>query len=134
MIAQLNLEVTQLVAKAKQADSTPLQDGLSIPAGITRRQERQAAPAQARAEIEARAQARYAVELTEHEKRMAARAAQQERGKRPRGRPPQAPSSTPQAGDQKKFTDVESWIMKVGNGDHFEQSDNPQPPWKWKVA
>jgi hypothetical protein len=55
---QLELEVQQLLAKAEQADATPLQDGLTIPAEITRRQERQAALARARAEIEARAQAR----------------------------------------------------------------------------
>jgi len=30
MIAQLELEVGQLIAKAEQADSTPLQDGLTI--------------------------------------------------------------------------------------------------------
>jgi hypothetical protein len=60
MIAPLELEVAQLLAKAEQADAAPLQDGLTIPAEITRRQERQAALAQARAEIEARAQARYA--------------------------------------------------------------------------
>jgi hypothetical protein len=55
MIAQLGLEVAQLPAKAEQADATPLQDGLTIPEEITRRQERKAALAQARAEIEARA-------------------------------------------------------------------------------
>jgi len=71
MIAQLELEVGQLIAKAEQADSTPLQDGLTIPQEITRRQERKAALTKARAEIEARAQARYAIELAEHEKKMA---------------------------------------------------------------
>jgi transposase len=54
-IEQLDLEVKELMAKAEQADSTPLQDGLSIPEEITRRQERKAALAKARAEIEARA-------------------------------------------------------------------------------
>ncbi len=34
MIRQLELEVQQLIAKAEQADSTPLQDGLSIPEEI----------------------------------------------------------------------------------------------------
>jgi hypothetical protein len=42
------------MAKAEQADSTPLQEGLSIPEEITRRQERKAALAKARVEIEAR--------------------------------------------------------------------------------
>ena len=79
-IEQLDLEVKELMAKAEQADSTPLQDGLSIPEEITRRQERKAALQKARAEIEARAQARYAVELAEHEKKLAERAAKERTG------------------------------------------------------
>jgi transposase len=126
MIAQLELEVKQLIAKAEQADSAPLQDGLSIPEEITRRQERKAALAQARAEIEARAQARYAIELAEHEKKMAGRAAKQERGEKVGGKPPQAPTPEPDPGDQYNFTDSESRIMKAGNGNHFEQSYNAQ--------
>ena len=126
MIAQLELEVQQLLAKAEQADATPLQDGLTIPEEITRRQERKAALAQARAEIEARAQARYAVQLAEHEAKLAERAAKQERGEKVGGKPPQAPTPTPEPGDQYNFTDPESRIMKAGNGNHFEQSYNAQ--------
>ena len=126
MIAQLELEVGQLIAKAEQADSTPLQDGLTIPQEITRRQERKAALAKARAEIEARAQARYAIELAEHEKKMAARAAKQELGEKVGGKPPKAPTPEPGPGDQYNFTDSESRIMKAGNGNHFEQSYNAQ--------
>jgi hypothetical protein len=68
-IEQLELEVAQLLAKAEQADATPLQDALSIPDEIVRRQERQAALEKARAEFELRAQARYVAELAEHERR-----------------------------------------------------------------
>ena len=124
MIAQLELEVTQLIAKAEQADSTPLQDGLSIPEEITRRQERKAALEKARAEIEARAQTHYVAELAEHEMKLAERAAKQERGQRVGGQPPQAPTPEPAPGDQYNFTDPESRIMKAGNGNHFEQSYN----------
>jgi transposase len=126
MIAQLELEVSQLLAKADQADATPLQDGLTIPAEITRRQERKAALAQARAEIEARAQARYAMQLTEHEAKLAERAAKQERGEKTGGQPPQPPTPTPAPGDQYNFTDPQSRIMKAGGGNHFEQSYNAQ--------
>lgn len=126
LIAQLELEVQQLVAKAEQADSTPLQDGLTLPGEIARRQERKAALAKARAEIEARAQARYAVELAEHQQKMAERTAKQERGERVGGRPPKAPTPEPAGTDQYNFTDAESRIMKAGNGDHFEQSYNAQ--------
>ena len=126
MIAQLELEVQQLLAKAEQADATPLQDGLTIPEEITRRQERKAALAQARAEIEARAHARYTAQLAEHERKLAERAAQKERGEKVGGKPPQPPTATPEPGDQYNFTDPESRIMKAGNGNHFEQSYNAQ--------
>src|ERR1017187_9157939 len=126
MIVQPELEVQQLLAKAEQADATPLQDGLTIPEEITRRQERKAALAQARAEIEARAHARYTAQLAEHEQRLAARAAQEQRGEKVGGQPPQPPTPTPEPGDQYNFTDPESRIMKAGNGNHFEQSYNAQ--------
>ena len=123
-IVQLEQEVAQLLAKAEKADATPLQDGLTIPEQIARRQQRQAALAKARAEIEARAHARYAVERAEHEKKMAARQAQQAEGKKPRGRGPVAPTPEPKAKDQYNFTDPESRSMKDGTG--FEQSYNAQ--------
>ena len=56
----------QLVAQAEQSDRAPLQDGLSLPAEIARRQERKVALTQTRAGIEARAQARYTPELSGH--------------------------------------------------------------------
>lgn len=126
MIAQLELEVQQLLAKAEQADATPLQAGLTIPDEITRRQERKAALAQARAEIEARAHVRYTAQLAEHEQKLAERAAKKERGEKVGGPPPQPPTPTPEPGDQYNFTDPESRIMKAGNGNHFEQSYNAQ--------
>ncbi|MEA3210842.1 MAG: hypothetical protein QOE70_3899 [Chthoniobacter sp.] len=57
---------------------------------------------------------------------MAARQAQREAGKKPRGPEPQPPSATPLPKDQFNFTDPESRIMKAGSGDHFEQAYNAQ--------
>lgn len=126
MIVQLEQEVQQLLAKAESADATPLQAGLKIPDEIVRRQERKAALARARAEIEARAQARYAAKLAEHTAKLAERAAKQERGEKVGGRVPAAPTAQPEPGDQYNFTDAASRIMKAGNGNHFEQSYNAQ--------
>jgi transposase len=125
-LEQLDLEVRELLAKAEQADRTPLQDGLTIPAEITRRRERQAALQKARAEIEARARARHAVAWAEHEQKLAERAAKKERGERVGGQPPQAPTPEPGSSDQYNYTDPESRIMKAGSGQHFEQSYNAQ--------
>ena len=126
MLIALEAEVAQLLAKAEQADATPLQEGLTIPEEIVRRQERQAALTQARAVIEARAHARYAAALAEHEKKTAERAAREERGDKARGKPPAPPRPEPKSSDQYNFTDPESRIMKAGNGQHFEQSYNAQ--------
>ena len=125
-IEQLDLEIKELLVKAEQADSTPLQEGLSIPQEVQRRQERKAKLAAARAEIEARAKARAAAELAEYQAKLAERQAQEERGEKPRGPQPKAPSQEPGPSDQINFTDAESRIMKAGNGQHFEQSYNAQ--------
>ena len=123
---QLQREVQQLLAKAEQADATPLQEGLTIPEEITRRQERRAALALARSEIEARAQARYSARLAEYQEKMAERAAQKERGEKVGAHTPQPPPPGPEPGDQHNFTDPESRIMKAGNGNHFAQCYNAQ--------
>jgi len=123
---QLDLEVHALLAKADQADSKPLEDGLTIPLEIQRRQERKAKLAAARAEIEARAKARAAAELAAYQARLAERETQKDQGKTPRGPEPTAPSEQPKPSDQYNFTDPQSRIMKAGNGQHFEQSYNAQ--------
>lgn len=60
--AQLKSEVEELLRQAEEADRSDLPDGLDIPAGLTRREERLAAIAQAKAEIERRVAERYAEE------------------------------------------------------------------------
>jgi transposase len=123
---QLDAEVNALLAKADQADSTPLEDGLTIPKEIQRRQERKAKLAAARAEMAARAKARAAAELAEYQAKLAERTAKKEQGEKPRGPEPTAPSEQPKPSDQYNFTDPESRIMKAGNGPQFEQCYNAQ--------
>ena len=125
-IGQLDQEVQELLAKAEQADSAPLQEGLNIPEEIIRRQERKAKLTAARAHIEARAHARAAAEMAEYQARLEQRAKEIESGRKPRGPAPQAPSAEPKPADQHNFTDPESRIMKAGNGQHFEQCYNAQ--------
>jgi hypothetical protein len=125
-IELLEREVSALLQKAEDADSTPLQDGLTIPAEIARRRERLEKLQQARLVIEARARERAAAERPAYEAKQAARAAQQQQGKKLGGRPPQPPRDTPLPKDQFNFTDGESRIMKSGSGEHFEQAYNAQ--------
>jgi transposase len=126
MVAQLELEVKALLRKAEAADSTPLEDGLTIPGEIARREQRKAALEKARAVIEQRARERAQQERPEYEKKVAARAAKKARGERVGGRDPKPPREKPRAKDQYNFTDGESRIMKTGNGEQFEQAYNAQ--------
>ena len=126
MMQELELEVQQLMAKAEAADSKPLQEGLSIPEEITRREERKAQLQKAREGIEERARQRAQAQQPEHEKKVAARQAKRPAGETVRGPEPQGPSSTPGPKDQYNFTDPESRIMKAGNAQHFEQAFNAQ--------
>lgn len=83
---ELDLEIEQLLKKAEEADSRPLEDGLSIEGEIIRREERKAKLKAARAEIEARAAARSAQEREQYEVKKAQRDAQRERGEKASGK------------------------------------------------
>jgi transposase len=126
MLAQLELEVKELTARAQQAENQETKDTLDLPAELTRREDRKAALQQARQIIEARAKELAAAQRLAYETKQAERQAQRDAGKPPRGPEPKAPSATPEPKAQYNFTDPSSSIMKAGNGAHFEQSYNAQ--------
>ena len=127
MIAQLELEVQELLTHAKHADAQETKiPGWDIPAELRRREHRGAALQRARRVIEARARERAAAQPPEYEAKVAARQAQRAAGKKPRGQEPVPPSAVPEPKDQYNFADPESRIMKAGNGQHFEQAYNAQ--------
>ncbi len=124
--AQLRAEVAELMAKAEAADQADVPDGMSIPDELTRREERLAKLAAAKAKIEARARARFQREQAKYEAKMAARAAKTAAtGKKPGGRVPAPPVEAPQPGDQVNLTDEDSRIMPVAGGG-FDQCYNAQ--------
>jgi transposase len=125
-IAQLDLEVQELMSRAQQAEHQETKDALDIPAELTRREDRKAALQQARQVIEARAKEMAAAQQADYEARQAQRQAQREAGKNPPGPGPTPPSATPDPKAQYNFTDPQSRIMKAGGGQHFEQSYNAQ--------
>ena len=123
--AQLQAEVEELMRLAEAADTDSLPEEMDIPQELKRREERLAKIAEAKAEIEARAQQRFEREQADYEARMARRKEKEQRtGKKPGGRPPKAPSADPQAKDQVSLTDQESRIMPSHDG--FVQSYNAQ--------
>jgi transposase len=129
-VAQLKLledQIGELMAKAEEADATPLHDGLSIPEEIQRRADRMAQLKEAKAIIEERAKERIAKEKAEYQAKLAERAAQEAAtGKAPRGRAPKAPKEEPKASDQMNLTDPESRIMPMSGNRGFEQCYNAQ--------
>ncbi len=126
MLAQLELEVKELMERAQQAETQESKAALDIPAELTRRADRQAALQQARQIIEARAKELAAAQQPDYEAKQAKRQAQRDAGQKPRGPEPKAPSATPDPKAQYNFTDPISNIMKAGSGAHFEQSYNAQ--------
>jgi transposase len=118
-------QIAELLAKAEDADSTPLEDGLSIPEEIQRREKRMAKILEAKQQMEQRAKERLKEELAEHEAKLKERAEKRQRtGRKPTGREPEPPREGPKDKDQYNFTDPESRIMKHRGG--FEQAYNAQ--------
>jgi transposase len=123
---QLKAEVQELLALAEQADQADIPDGVSLPEEIKRREDRLTAMAAAKAKIAARAAQRYQQEKAEYDEKLAHRAAKEvHTGKKPAGKPPQAPQPGPRPSDQVNLTDEDSRIMPVAGGG-FEQAYNAQ--------
>lgn len=125
IIKQLELEIEKLINKAEDADSTPLEDGTTIPDEIIRREDRIEQLKIARDEIEKRFKKERVQKESEYKEKLKDWEDREGKGKR-RGRKPQEPSKSPAGNKQYNFTDSDSTIMKAGNGKHFEQSYNAQ--------
>jgi transposase len=124
--AQLKQEVEELMRLAEEADQRSRPEEMDIPEELKRREDRLAAIARAKEEIQARAQERFEREQAEFEDKQALREAREkETGKKPRGKKPKPPTSGPQAKDQVNLTDEESRIMPTASGG-FEQAYNAQ--------
>ena len=118
-------EIAQLLAKAEDADSTPLEDGLSIPSEIKRREDRLAKIKKAKTVMEERAKVRFEEEMAEHQEKLEARKIKEKTtGRKSGGKEPKPPEEGPKSKDQYNFTDPESRIMKSRGG--FEQAFNAQ--------
>jgi transposase len=122
---QLETEIDKLLELAAAQDEQEKELQLDVPQELRRRKERLEKIKQAKAVVEARAEARYQEEKQEYEQKLERRRKQEEEtGKKPRGKAPKAPESAPKESDQYNFTDPESRIMKTSRG--FEQCYNGQ--------
>jgi hypothetical protein len=80
---------------------------------IARRETRLKRLTEAKAVLQARAEARTAAEQVEYDTKMTERAEKESKtGRRPGGRPPAPPVPGPREADQYNFTDPQSRIMR----------------------
>lgn len=122
---QLRAEVEGLLQQAEAGNAEPV-PGLKVADEVALRQARLQQISDVKAELEARAQARYEQEQAAYEAKLAQRRAQEQaRGRKLGGRLPKPPEPGPQGKDQINFTDPESRIMPVSGGG-FEQAYNAQ--------
>ncbi len=124
---QLQAEVGELFARGEQAEESEARAGLVIPDEIALRQDRLAHLAEAKAVLEARAQARYEAEQADYQAKVRAREDRARKKKRkPSGKVPKPPTPGPQDKDQYNFTDPDSRIMKNSTDQGFDQHYNAQ--------
>jgi transposase len=120
MIEQLESEVAELIKKAEDADSVQLEDGLTVPGEIARRENRKKQLTEARKIIEERfrekEKADYEAKLEKRKKKGITHT--------PGPKPPGSKKINDKM--QYNFTDPESRIMIAGNKKHFEQAYNAQ--------
>lgn len=128
-LQQLEAEVEQLLQEAQTVDEQ--EDARygkgkrleELPEDLRRRQGRIAKIKQAKQSLEEEAKAKADAQ---REARAQQEEAWKQAGKTRRGKPPQAPSDTPDPKAQRNFTDPESRIMKDGASKSFEQAYNCQ--------
>ena len=126
---QLRQEVHALLTLGEQADQgeRALPDGLVIEDELALRQARLANLAKAKAVLQARAQERDAIEQAAYQAKLHERAEKaRQKGRKPRGRPPQPPQTGPRDQDQYNFTDPDSRVMKNSTDEGFDQHYNAQ--------
>ena len=123
---QLEAEVETLMQKAKEADNSDENDGMSIPEEIARRKDRISVIKEAKEKIEQRAKERHDKEKKIYDEKIKKRKEKEKlTGKKPRGKTPKPPKEGPEPKDQINLTDEESRIMKTSGGG-FEQCYNGQ--------
>ncbi len=124
--AQVKDEIAKLMEKAAVEELSASSPTINISDELTRRTDRLVKIAKAKAEIEARAKARYEDEKKDYDEKVAARQEiKTKTGKSAKGRAPVAPQEGPRAKDQVNLTDEESRIMP-GKAGGVEQAYNAQ--------
>jgi transposase len=123
LIAQLKLEIADLLDRAAAADAGSEEDPQALPKEIGRLAALRAKLDTARQRLEAQAKARAEAERAGHEAKVRAREARKGRAK---GKPPQPPTDTPGPDEQSNLSDPDSRLMRKSKQHEYRQAYNAQ--------
>ncbi len=123
LVAQLELEIADLMARAEAADGRGEEDPQSLPKEIARREALRDQLDAAKRRLEAQAKARAEAERSDYEAKVAAR---EKRKGRAKGKPPKAPGETPRPDEQSNLSDPDSRLMRKNKKDAYRQAYNAQ--------
>lgn len=123
LVAQLELEIADLMARAEAADGRGEEDPQSLPKEIARREALRDQLDAAKRRLEAQAKARAEAERSDYEAKVAAR---EKRKGRAKGKHPKAPDETPRPDEQSNLSDPDSRLMRKNKKDAYRQAYNAQ--------
>jgi transposase len=123
LVAQLELEIADLMARAEAADRSGEEDPQALPKEIARRQALRDQLDAARRRLEAQAKARAEAERADYEAKVAAR---EKRKGRAKGKHPKPPDETPRPDEQSNLSDPDSRLMRKSKKHEYRQAYNAQ--------
>lgn len=123
LIAQLKLEIADLMGRAEAADAGAQADPQALPKELARLAALRAKLDAARQRLEAQAKARAAAERADHEAKARAREARTGRAK---GQRPKPPDDTPRPEAQSNLSDPDSRLMRKSKSHEYRQAYNAQ--------
>ena len=123
LVAQLKLEISELMARAEASDGSGEEDPQALPRELARKEALRDQLAAARTRLEARAKARAAAERADYEAKVAAR---EQRPGRAKGKHPKPPDERPRADEQSNLSDPDSRLMRKSKHHEYRQAYNAQ--------
>ncbi|MGH2804436.1 MAG: transposase [Thermoleophilaceae bacterium] len=123
LVAQLRLEVADLLGRAEAADASGEEDPQALPKEIARREALRAKLDAARYRLETQARARAEAERADWEAKVAAR---EKRTGRAKGKHPKPPQATPGGDEQSNLSDPDSRLMRKSRNHEYRQAYNAQ--------
>lgn len=123
LIEQLELEISELLQRAEEADSAGGRDEQALPEELSRRTKLKTKLEQARSALEKEAKQRAEAERAEYEEKVAQR---QERTGSSKGPKIKEPREAPADEKQVNLTDSDSQVMRKNKSEGYTQSYNGQ--------